>query len=377
MKKNILVLSLIIGVVFVGLTQNLSLSTDQGALEPNEPITIVGQPGSGPIAHVYVTNNGSDPVSVKVKKIENFLVDGAAVSICWGGNCFGPDVFVSPTTETINPGETNTTGFSGDYFDFNFAGLSSVSFVFFDENHVEDSVMVVVLYDVTNTTGSIVLSNDEGDIPANGMITFDGTPDESILGRVYAKNSGSTAIDVHVRRISNYIVDGSVNQFCWGLCFLPTVDLSTSPINIEAGATNTTDFYGEYFPEGNSGLSRITYVFFNATDPSDYTAVNVNFDIAVTGVEDIPGSGIELSEAYPNPADNFVYFNYDLSLTSANDNTNLFIYNILGSVVKELNFTEVNGKASIYTGDLDEGLYFYSLISKNETIKTDKLIIKH
>jgi len=55
----------------------------------------------------------------------------------------------------------------------------------------------------------------------------------------------------------------------------------------------------------------------------------------------------------------------------------VIIRNLLGSVVKKSTLTSEEGKLSIVTGDLPEGIYFYSLDVDGKTMTTRKLIINH
>lgn len=376
--ERILVFVLFSAIFMGSQAQNLVLSTEQGDLMPNEVVVLQGDPAVGQvIGQVYVTNTGEDPISVKVKKIENFMVEGAESMICWGGNCFPPDVFVSPVAETIEPGETNTTGFFGDYSTVGISGLSSVSFVFFDENNPSDSTMVVLIYDVTTTQKTLTLSDDNGDIPANGTLTVEGLPDEELIKNIFVTNTGTDTAEVLVRRINNYTVPETANQFCWGLCFPPDVNLSSLAIAIDPLATNDSDFYGEYFPYGNSGITRVTYVFFNAVDSSDYTAVHVNYDVSVTGIAEDEGYPVFLGNVYPNPADNVAHFDYEIIDPNITDRVKIEIFNLLGSKISEIALKSEAGTARLLTSDLDEGLYFYSLFINDDVVSTQKLIIRH
>ena len=60
---------------------------------------------------------------------------------------------------------------------------------------------------------------------------------------------------------------------------------------------------------------------------------------------------------YPNPADD--YFTYSYRYNLVNQSTKIYIYNMIGEVVKEIDLgTSVNDEARYYVGDLNPGLYF-------------------
>ena len=81
-----------------------------------------------------------------------------------------------------------------------------------------------------------------------------------------------------------------------------------------------------------------------------------------------------ISEVYPNPANNLASIDYDCS---ASKNSNIVIYNMLGTEVEKINVSGKSGKARINTSLYKEGIYFYSLLIDNEVIRTQKLIVRH
>ncbi len=83
---------------------------------------------------------------------------------------------------------------------------------------------------------------------------------------------------------------------------------------------------------------------------------------------------IFVSEVYPNPTREFVSVDYDI--TGLN-NAKVVIFNLLGSKVKEIELSDPVGTLKVNTSDLLEGIYFYSLLINNESLITQKLIIKH
>ena len=78
-----------------------------------------------------------------------------------------------------------------------------------------------------------------------------------------------------------------------------------------------------------------------------------------------------LSNAYPNPASNFV--NFDVEMQNV-QSASIAIYNMMGQEVvrQDINDSHV----SINVSDLTDGIYFYSLIVNNETVKTNKLVVR-
>ena len=85
--------------------------------------------------------------------------------------------------------------------------------------------------------------------------------------------------------------------------------------------------------------------------------------------------GIEFSNPFPNPANQQTGINFQLP--SPNSEARIMLRNLLGSVVKEIRVTGAENKFSINTSDLNNGLYFYSVMFENRILFTRKLIVKH
>jgi len=104
MKKIILSFLFFVLVALTGYSQmSLSLSDSTGPIPNNSTVTYMGSSTTDEIvAYAFVTNNGTDPVPVKVKKVELYTLPGVTNVFCWG-LCFAPTVYVSTTTITIDP----------------------------------------------------------------------------------------------------------------------------------------------------------------------------------------------------------------------------------------------------------------------------------
>jgi hypothetical protein len=85
--------------------------------------------------------------------------------------------------------------------------------------------------------------------------------------------------------------------------------------------------------------------------------------------------GIEFSNPFPNPANQQTIINFQLP--SPSSEARIMLRNLLGSVVKETRVTGVENKFALNTADLNNGLYFYSVMFENRILFTKKLIVKH
>ncbi|MDP3442169.1 MAG: T9SS type A sorting domain-containing protein, partial [Ignavibacteria bacterium] len=144
---------------------------------------------------------------------------------------------------------------------------------------------------------------------------------------------------------------------------------------IPAGGSTADDtFSGHYLPKGKAGSCILEYVFYNESNPSEKASMIVHFTASPTAVPDI-SSRVKLSNAYPNPANSKVSFDFDLPIDIKN--ASLKLYNLLGQPVAEQTINQTKGKIEMSVSDLNEGVYFYSLHINNETIITKKLIVRH
>jgi len=133
---------------FVGFSQSLSLSYEGNTLEPSATIIMDGIANNNEmIIDIIVTNNAGAELLVKAKKVENSIVPGSENTFCWAGLCYPPWIFVSPGVDTIPSGaSTNLGDFSGHYNPKSNIGESSISYVYWNDNNPNDSVMVTVIY---------------------------------------------------------------------------------------------------------------------------------------------------------------------------------------------------------------------------------------
>jgi hypothetical protein len=220
---------------------------------------------------------------------------------------------------------------------------------------------------------TLTLSDSTGPLANNSNISRNGhVNDDEIVCHVFVTNTTPDPIDVIVKKVEINVVSGSVNTFCWGLCFPPNI-YQSPPFAVNGNRTDSVNFSGHYNPTGFVGTTLIRYVFFEQSDPSDSVCVNVTYNALEVGVLNPSAKNI-LSGAYPNPANSIVNFDYCLSTENAGS---VVIRNLLGSVVRKSVLTGTEGKLALFTGDLPEGIYFYSLDVEGKALITRKLIVRH
>ncbi len=208
----------------------------------------------------------------------------------------------------------------------------------------------------------------------NEVINLTGGSSELMLLPLDIKNTSNSTMDVKIKKIQHSLLTDSENSFCFaGSCYSPSTLISLSAAAIFVNGVDTS-FEADYNAYGGSGVSTITYVFFNTANVNDSVSVVVNYSTSL-GINDFAKSDVHFSDAFPNPASNNVSFTYALPKQIAT--AKIAIRNLLGSMVTEVELNEQNGKKTINTGNLKDGIYFYSLIVNDKVFYTRKLIVKH
>jgi hypothetical protein len=151
MKK--ILLGLIIGLffTFTSHAQSLVIKDKDGIVVTGQTLEVLCTPGVGVGSLGLDVYNVSDQrKSVKVRKIENYLIAESEVTFCWA-SCYPPFVFESPDPIMIEAGSF-TPNFTGDVGYGSTQGTVSATFVFFDMDNAVDSSYVTINF-VVGTLG--------------------------------------------------------------------------------------------------------------------------------------------------------------------------------------------------------------------------------
>lgn len=236
-------------------------------------------------------------------------------------------------------------------------------------------LLCCALFAAATYAQSLSLSWTGGAISNGQLITVSGDTTGTVYSYVSCTNQNASTLGVKVKKKYISIVPGSQNTFCWGNCYLPNTFVSSDIIYIAKDSTSE-EFSGEYKAQGNIGTSVVMYTFFDESNPDDSIAVQVAYDCAL-GIEnpDAMEGQISFSGAYPNPASHQTSFTY--SLPASEHNAQLVIRDMVGNVVSRILISDLSGTLKVETGDLSDGVYFYSLMLNEQPYITRKLVIKH
>ncbi len=189
-------------------------------------------------------------------------------------------------------------------------------------------------------------------------------------------NNTSNGMNVLVVRDEVEMLENTLSTFCWGgSCYSPTVDTSSKYQFIPAGGSSAEgDFSGDYMPNGVIGTSIVKYAFYNLDNPDQRVEIVVNYWASPQGIAEEAMSGGSISEIYPNPANYSV--NIDYQLTTKVNTARVKIFNLLGSTVKEAIMERGSHNLKLDVSDLNNGIYFYSVLINGDIYKTKKLVIQ-
>ena len=213
-------------------------------------------------------------------------------------------------------------------------------------------------------------------IAAGSTVQILGDPtDPVITAKIHIRNNAAVAKEVKVKKMINEgdTLPLTMNYFCWGVCYGPMTYVSPFPQTIPAGVVYD-QFYGDYNPQTVPGKSTITYVFFDMNNVEDSVAVTVVFNASPVTIVDNPAASVSVSAAYPNPAINYVYVDYNFPVSVGR--ASVVISNILGARVKEVVLDNHSGKVQIPVSDMVNGIYFYSIVAGEQMVLTRKFIVK-
>ena len=223
----------------------------------------------------------------------------------------------------------------------------------------------------------VLLLDAEGNDITNGNIEVSGSHEAAVLkAEIFMHNDTDGDLQIWVRRHEDDLVNNTYNSFCWdGYCFSPAVSESPDPIVLGAGQTSgPEDFYAEYFPEGNSGTSIITYEFYHRQNAFEPITVTVHF-VAEESTSVIGPNTANWSFGLPspNPASGFTWISYSLprDVVSAR----LVLRSMTGAVVMEIPLVAAQDQVMVDTSQLRNGIYLYSLEVDARLISTKKLVV--
>jgi hypothetical protein len=177
------------------------------------------------------------------------------------------------------------------------------------------------------------------------------------------------------RKVNYNNLSGGFNYFCWTICYGPAVDTSLTADNLQPNQTYT-NFHGYVNSMSTAGDISITYYFYDSLNVTDKVDVTIVYHLGAVGIGDIAPTGEnKLLPAAPNPANSFTNLSY--SLRSNVQSGRIVVYNMVGSLIKEIKLDDKQGTVRLNLANMNTGVYFYSLVADDKVITTRKLVVSH
>ena len=187
----------------------------------------------------------------------------------------------------------------------------------------------------------------------------------------YIENNTSSTINVHIEIEKIYVSEGNLIQLCFNdFCH------NTLYCTENVDASSLSELHISLYYTADDTLSNIIKVTITDIDSKSDTAV---FYVKYKPLNTTANTSIGItknyfSKPYPNPADNYVKFSYNIKEISQ---ANLTIYSILGKKVYYRTLNNREETISINTSKYKTGYYIYVIEVDNKKIITDRFLIKH
>ncbi len=231
---------------------------------------------------------------------------------------------------------------------------------------------IILFSGIISQAQNITLKNSGTNYANGDTLVVSGSASVTLSSFMDVTNNSGTSMSIKCHRVDLNIVAGSTNSICFGgSCWPDTV--SISPASIVAAGATTSEFSGDYKAHGFGGTSYIRYTFYDQHTTTDTICFIGKYIASGVGIDEL--TGVSISDAYPNPANTFAVINYAVS--SADNSARVIVSDLLGKEMISIPVTEKEGKIKIETGNLVNGIYFYSFRTKDKIAYTKKLIVKH
>ncbi|MBF90703.1 MAG: hypothetical protein CMP75_02950 [Flavobacteriales bacterium] len=221
------------------------------------------------------------------------------------------------------------------------------------------------------TICSVLVFGQDINVNANNNNIESNNLFEEMVTEITVHNTSNVSKNIKVSREVINETEGSSNYFCWDLCYLPIVNISTNPINFSGGEINESSFSVHYSPNGNEGETRIRYCAFDEQNVADSACVVVRYYASSTvNINDF--NSYYFSEFYPNPSSLITEFSYNI-LT--NQQCEVVVLDMLGNIVKKHQLSREDGKLRLSVTDLKAGLYFANIMADGQLHEIKRLIV--
>lgn len=227
------------------------------------------------------------------------------------------------------------------------------------------TLMVLFLLIAGTTVKSQVISIPYGEFYVSGPAST-----VRLEARLQIQNSANSGTSIKVYCDKSQMVPGHQMSYCWALCYDSTVCIAPDALVVPGRGIDSISFHSYLYPNTIVGISTINYTFYDENNQTDTVNASIVFDALNTGIDEVKRG--HLSAAYPNPASTITTLNYTLSNLS---NGHIYMYNLLGVMVKDILLTSNQSLLAISVSDLNAGIYTYTLVNEGKIVSANRLVV--
>ena len=122
---------------------------------------------------------------------------------------------------------------------------------------------------------------------------------------------------------------------------------------------------------GIAGTGQVRFKVYKTGNPTNFMTITYKYhSISMAGIFESNASNDLLSQNYPNPFTGSTAIKYDLG----NSDGKLLITDVQGKAIAEYKLDSFTNE--IIIGDLEPGIYFYSLYRNEAIVSTRKMIVQ-
>lgn len=204
--------------------------------------------------------------------------------------------------------------------------------------------------------------------------TYRGAVGEVVRAPLRFTNHSDRPITVYLRQSGGQIGTSQRSYFCRGGNCLddaaqdliikldPGQSVADLEVILEAGLV--------------PGLSTMRYTAVNRSNPSEVIEFDLNFVVDERQRQPTIYNSryITVQDVYPNPASDHAFVDYRVLEDQVA--ARIVVHSVLGNTMGEYELPSFESQAKILTGNLNAGIYFYTLYIDGEAVMTRKLIVK-
>jgi hypothetical protein len=370
MKKSLLFIA-----SFLFIAMFFSTNANSQSLEIYSQELVDNGSTTNPIVfHAGIKNTTDQQRNIKIDVNFIDVVAGHQIECCAGIMCYPPKT-ASFTLDGLPPLAANSSTepnfLEAKLLHDGIIGTSKVEFVIYLSDNPDDKVSVTVDFMVGEDVKSLEIFNQE--IVDNGSKT---EPIKFYAG-IMNKTNETKNIKIGVDFVK--LVSGHSMECCAGImCYPPkTEDFVLDGLPPLAANSSTEDNFIEakLLHNGEEGTSTFDFNFFVSENPDDNVKVTVDFNVGVTGVNELKNFVYYLSEPYPNPATEMFHISYGLPINAVN--ASLDIYDLNGNRISTYQLQSGSSLLSIITSDMPAGKYFYNIQSNGHILESNSIVVGH